>query len=135
MSAPILLRAFKERCKGTEFRMDAIARVGSLPTALATFRVPRRRNLYFRGPFITMFKKIGVIREGKEPPDRRTPLTPKQCHEVLLQGIDVVVQRSPVRAYTDAEYTAQNVRVTSDLSADDWLSSGSLLNRSRSMSV
>ncbi|HEX2617396.1 MAG TPA: NAD(P)-dependent oxidoreductase, partial [Flavobacteriales bacterium] len=66
-----------------------------------------------------MYKKIGIIREGKQPPDRRTPLTPKQCHEVSLLGIDIAVQRSPVRAYTDAEYTAQNVRVTEDLTDRD----------------
>ncbi|MBZ0205518.1 MAG: NAD(P)-dependent oxidoreductase [Flavobacteriales bacterium] len=66
-----------------------------------------------------MFKKIGIIREGKAPPDRRVPLTPKQCHEAMLQGIDIAVQRSPVRAYTDAEYTAQNVRVTEDLTDRD----------------
>ena len=66
-----------------------------------------------------MYKKIGIIREGKEPPDRRTPLTPKQCHEVLLKGIDITVQRSPVRAYTDAEYTAQGVRMTEDLTDRD----------------
>lgn len=62
-----------------------------------------------------MYKKIGIIREGKQPPDRRVPLTPKQCHEVALTGTDITVQRSNVRAYTDAEYTAQNVRVTDDL--------------------
>lgn len=66
-----------------------------------------------------MFKKIGLIREGKNPPDRRVPLTPKQCHEVALKGIDITVQRSPVRAYADAEYTAQNVRVTGDLTDRD----------------
>lgn len=63
-----------------------------------------------------MFKKIGIIREGKQPPDRRVPLTPKQCRDVALMGVDIAVQRSPVRAYTDAEYTAQDVRVTEDLS-------------------
>ncbi|MBP8824799.1 MAG: alanine dehydrogenase [Flavobacteriales bacterium] len=62
-----------------------------------------------------MFKKIGLIREGKNPPDRRVPLTPKQCREALLQGIDIAVQRSSVRAYTDDEYTAMDVRVTEDL--------------------
>lgn len=62
-----------------------------------------------------MFKKIGLLREGKTPPDRRVPLTPKQCREAMLQGIDMAVQRSPVRAYTDAEYTALDVRVTEDL--------------------
>ncbi len=66
-----------------------------------------------------MYKKIGIIREGKEPPDKRTPLTPKQCKEVLLQGIDITVQRSPVRAFTDAEYTAQDVRMTEDLTDRD----------------
>lgn len=66
-----------------------------------------------------MYTKIGIIREGKEPPDRRVPLTPKQCHEVLLKGIDITVQRSPVRAFTDAEYTAQGVRMTEDLTDRD----------------
>lgn len=66
-----------------------------------------------------MFKKIGIIREGKQPPDRRVPLTPNQCREAMLQGIDIAVQRSPVRAYTDAEYTAQEVRVTEDLTDRD----------------
>ena len=59
-----------------------------------------------------MYKKIGIIREGKQPADRRTPLTPKQCKEVLMRGVDIAVQRSPARAYTDAEYTAQQVRMT-----------------------
>lgn len=68
-----------------------------------------------------MFKKIGLIREGKTPPDRRVPLTPKQCREAMLQGIDVAVQRSPVRAYSDAEYTAMDVRVTEDLTDRDLL--------------
>ena len=40
-----------------------------------------------------MFKKIGIIREGKVPPDRRVPLTPEQCREARLQGIDIAVQK------------------------------------------
>ncbi|MBK8581011.1 MAG: NAD(P)-dependent oxidoreductase [Flavobacteriales bacterium] len=66
-----------------------------------------------------MYKKIGIIREGKQPADRRTPLTPKQCHEAMLAGTDIAVQRSDVRAYTDAEYVAQDVRVTNDLTDRD----------------
>ncbi len=66
-----------------------------------------------------MYKRIGIIREGKQPPDRRTPLTPKQCKEVLMRGVDITVQRSPVRAYTDAEYTAQGLRMTEDLTDRD----------------
>ncbi len=66
-----------------------------------------------------MYKKLGIIREGKQPADRRTPLTPKQCKEVMMMGIDITVQRSPVRAYTDAEYTAQGLRMTEDMTDRD----------------
>lgn len=66
-----------------------------------------------------MFKKIGLIREGKVPPDLRVALTPQQCHDAMLAGIDIAVQRSPVRAYADAEYTALDVRVTEDLTDRD----------------
>jgi len=63
------------------------------------------------------YKKIGIIREGKEPADRRVPLTPSQCREVSIRfpQIDLVVQRSPVRAFTDAEYAAEGVRLVDDL--------------------
>ena len=52
------------------------------------------------------YRKIGIIREGKEPADRRVPLTPAQCKEVMQRypEVDLVVQRSPVRAFSDAEY-------------------------------
>ena len=66
-----------------------------------------------------MFKKIGIIKEGKVPPDRRVPLTPKQCRETMLKGVDIAVQRSTVRAYADQEYTAMDVLVTHDLTDRD----------------
>ena len=64
------------------------------------------------------YRKIGIIREGKEPADRRVPLTPAQCSEVAQRypQLDLVVQRSPVRAFTDAEYEAAGVRLVDDLS-------------------
>jgi hypothetical protein len=35
-------------------------------------------------------KKIGIIREGKVPPDHRVALTPQQCALVKAQmGVDV----------------------------------------------
>ena len=34
-------------------------------------------------------------------------------------GVDIIVQRSPVRAYSDAEYTAQGLRMTEDLTDRD----------------
>jgi hypothetical protein len=66
-------------------------------------------------------RKIGIVREGKQPPDRRTPLTPAQCRRIIDQrpGVDLVVQRSPVRAFTDAEYEAAGVPLVDDLSDRD----------------
>lgn len=67
------------------------------------------------------YRKIGIIREGKVPADRRVPLTPAQCREVSIRHpyIDLVVQRSQVRAFTDAEYAAEGVRLSDDLSDRD----------------
>lgn len=63
------------------------------------------------------YRKIGIVREGKQPADRRVPLTPAQCREVSIRypQLDVVVQRSPIRAYTDAEYAAEGVALVDDL--------------------
>ena len=70
-----------------------------------------------------MYSKIGILREGKNPPDKRVALTPAQCLEVMQRypGTDVVVQRSPVRAIADAEYEAAGVRMTDDVSDRDLL--------------
>lgn len=61
--------------------------------------------------------KIGVIREGKLPPDSRVPLTPLQCKKLITTyGVDLVVQPSPGRCYSDAEYQALGVPMQEDLS-------------------
>ncbi len=62
--------------------------------------------------------KIGVLREEKENPDRRVPLTPLICSELLKQnlGISVVIQPSPYRCYSDAEYRSFGLNVSEDLS-------------------
>ncbi len=64
------------------------------------------------------YRKLGIIREGKEPADRRVPLTPAQCRTILERhsGIDLVVQRSQVRAFTDEEYEAEGITLADDLS-------------------
>ena len=65
--------------------------------------------------------KIGLIREGKTPPDRRVAFTPEQC--VLLMEkfpeLAVVVQPSPIRSYADAEYLAKGLVMQDDLSDCD----------------
>lgn len=65
------------------------------------------------------YARIGVLREGKTPPDRRTPLIPAHCREARDRGIDIAVQRSPVRAFSDQEYIAAGVHVTEDLTDRD----------------
>jgi saccharopine dehydrogenase (NAD+, L-lysine forming) len=67
--------------------------------------------------------KIGLIREGKNPPDKRVPLSPKQCRKVLdtFPNIEIFVQPSPVRCFVDADYTAQGIELREDLSNCDIL--------------
>ena len=65
--------------------------------------------------------KIGLIREGKVPPDKRVPLTPKQCKalKVLYPDLEIVVQPSPIRAFKDEEYTEQGIQLSEELSDCD----------------
>ncbi len=65
--------------------------------------------------------KIGIIREGKVPPDHRVPLTPNQCKTIqtLYPNVEIIVQPSPVRAYKDEAYSAQGISLNEDLSICD----------------
>ncbi len=67
--------------------------------------------------------RIGILREGKNPPDPRVPLTPAQCALVAQQipGASVVVQASPHRCFTDAEYQSAGITVVENLSDCDVL--------------
>ena len=51
--------------------------------------------------------KFGIIREGKNPPDKRVPLSPSQCQQLLKQYPDlkIAIQPSPIRAFKDEEYS------------------------------
>ncbi len=65
--------------------------------------------------------KVGILREGKVPPDKRVPLTPKQCKivEAKFPHVKVVVQPSPIRAFKDEEYQQEGVPLQEDLSDCD----------------
>lgn len=66
--------------------------------------------------------KVGIIREGKVPPDERTPLSPEQCAKAqAILALQIVVQPSPIRGFTDAEYVAQGIELQEDLSDCDIL--------------
>jgi saccharopine dehydrogenase (NAD+, L-lysine-forming) len=61
---------------------------------------------------------LGIIRETKDPPDRRVPLTPLQCSQLQRKygGLKILVQPSENRCFSDQEYRAGGVVVTEDLS-------------------
>ncbi len=65
--------------------------------------------------------KLGIIREGKVPPDKRVPLTPEQCKSLLEEypNLEILVQPSPIRAYTDQEYIDAGIPMSEDLSDCD----------------
>lgn len=68
-------------------------------------------------------KKIGLIREGKIPADNRVALTPAQCKWILKNSTDIqiFVQSSPDRCFSDREYLSAGVEVKDDLSECDVL--------------
>lgn len=66
--------------------------------------------------------KIGILREGKVPPDARTPLTPEQCAEAQVElPVRIVVEPSPVRCFKDEEFTKHGIHLQEDLSDCDIL--------------
>jgi saccharopine dehydrogenase (NAD+, L-lysine-forming) len=66
---------------------------------------------------------IGLIREGKTPPDNRVALTPAQCKwiEKNLPDVRVLVQSAPGRCFSDAEYRRAGIDVVADVSEADIL--------------
>lgn len=67
--------------------------------------------------------KLGVIRETKTPPDKRVPLTPLQCRSLLDKygHLELVVQPSSYRCYSDKEYADQGITLSEDISTCDVL--------------
>lgn len=62
--------------------------------------------------------KIGIIKEGKVPIDRRVPLTPSQCAEILsnYDNVSIKCQRSDIRCFPDEEYAKAGVELVDDVS-------------------
>jgi len=67
--------------------------------------------------------KIGLIREGKTPPDKRVPFTPQQVEEIQqrFSNVSVVCEESPIRCFKDEEYQAVGAQVKADVSDCDIL--------------
>ena len=66
---------------------------------------------------------IGLIREGKTPPDKRVPFTPLQCEEIQQRfpQVKIVCQESDTRCYKDDEYRELDIEVSSDMRGCDIL--------------
>ena len=62
------------------------------------------------------YPSIAVLREEKNPPDARVALTPPQVAELRARGLDVVVQPSTGRAFSDREYADLGVPLVEDVS-------------------
>ncbi len=67
--------------------------------------------------------KFGIIRERKNPPDRRVVLSPEAC--VKLRSIypkaTIMVEPSPIRIFKDEEYTTKGFEVASKMEECDVL--------------
>ena len=64
---------------------------------------------------------IGLIKEGKNPPDKRVPFSPDQCAYImqLYPSISLYAQPSKNRCFIDSEYKKNGVILTDDLSICD----------------
>ncbi len=67
--------------------------------------------------------KVGILRETKNPPDRRVPLTPPQiiALEELYPYVEFFVQPSDYRCYSNEEYEYLNIPLKEDLHECDIL--------------
>lgn len=73
-------------------------------------------------PFMQKIK-IGVLREEKSPPDKRVPLTPLICAELLKKypQLEIAIQPSDIRCYANDEYLGFGLNLQEDLSDCDIL--------------
>lgn len=67
--------------------------------------------------------KFGIIRERKNPPDRRVVLSPKACLKVVTAHPDaeIVIEPSPDRVFQDKEYQKAGLKVASEMETCDVL--------------
>src|SRR5258706_2308367 len=66
---------------------------------------------------------IGLVREGRVPPDKRAPFSPLQVEEIQqrFSNVKVFCQASPVRCLQDDEYAALGIDVMPDVGFCDIL--------------
>lgn len=67
--------------------------------------------------------KFGIIKERKNPPDRRVVLAPNACTALTskFEKAAIIVEPSDIRVYTDVEYQDQGLEVASKMEDCDVL--------------
>ena len=67
--------------------------------------------------------RIGILREEKAPIDKRVPLTPNICVELINRypNVEIIIQPSNVRCYSNEEYSEVGFSIEEDLSTCDLL--------------
>lgn len=67
--------------------------------------------------------RLGILREGKVPPDHRVPLIPEHCQELLQQygSLEIYVQPSSIRCFPESAYQRAGCIISEDLSDCDIL--------------
>jgi alanine dehydrogenase len=67
--------------------------------------------------------KFGIIKEGKNPPDKRVVLTPQACKALkeTFKELEIIVEKSGNRTFADQEYVNNGIEVTDDVSSADVL--------------
>ncbi|MCP4884652.1 MAG: alanine dehydrogenase [Flavobacteriales bacterium] len=65
--------------------------------------------------------KFGIIKEGKNPPDKRVVLTPKACKELknTFSDIEIIVEKSENRTFADREYSNNGIEIVDDVADAD----------------
>jgi len=61
--------------------------------------------------------RIGIIREDKNEWETRVPLIPNDVKKLVSNGIEVVLQPSPIRIFSDQEYIDVGATISEDLSS------------------
>ena len=65
--------------------------------------------------------KFGIIKERKNPPDRRVVFSPNELAKIkqLHPECNVKVESSDIRIFTDLDYQSMGIEVTNDVSDCD----------------
>ena len=67
--------------------------------------------------------KFGIIRERKNPPDRRVVLSPEACQKLQIKypAAKIAVEPSAIRTYTDEDYVKAGLSLSTDMEECDVL--------------